>query len=69
MVAIFTVFFFFFKKCFCMIPVACNILAAHSHRHDFFQPFVSNAKQQMYVSWWRSSFVVVSNGDSSCCDS
>ena len=31
--------------------VACNILSAHSHRHDdFFQPFVSSAKQHMYLS-------------------
>ena len=30
--------------------VACNTLRAHSHRHGFCQPFVSSAKQQMYVS-------------------
>ena len=28
----------------------CNIVSAHSHRHDFFQPFVSSAIQHMYVS-------------------
>ena len=36
----------------CSTDVACNILSAHPHRHDdFFQPFVSSAKQHMYVSW------------------
>ena len=31
--------------------VVCNILSAHSHRHDdFCQPFISSAKQHMYVS-------------------
>ena len=33
-----------------MISIACNILSARSHRHDFCQPFDSSAKQQMYVS-------------------
>ena len=55
-----------------LFSVACDILSALRIAQTwwflsaFCCTFVSRAEQHMYVSWWRSTFVVVSFGDSSC---